>query len=422
MIKLEGYDPNNIFLRMVSKFSGFRYSMTFQMLASLTPPIHDVEFTEGQKADINFENKYDLVGITSITSHANIAYDIADEFRRRGVAVVLGGYHPSALPEEAKQHADAVVIGEAEETWPQLIRDKEHGTLKPYYIPSRPVPPEKIPKLGKAFFNQKGVGIQATRGCPYSCDFCSISNMKYRRVFRKRPIEDVLDEIQRYVGKLFVFQDSSMTADPAYAKSLFKEMKGLNKKFLVQGNIHQLNNDEELLRLASEAGCILWSFGLESVCQASVDSVGKTTNRVEDYLVAIQKIHDCGAIVDVSFMFGLDYDTTDVFSETDEFVRRSEIDIPCGMVLTPYPGTPLYQRLEREHRILTKDWSKYTQQHVVFQPKQMTPEELLHNNQNINRRWFKMVPATMRALRSMKFGVYPFSEVFTSNIFWKLSH
>jgi radical SAM superfamily enzyme YgiQ (UPF0313 family) len=418
----EEYDPHNLFLKWYSRISAFRIPVTFPILAALTPEKHRVEMIEADFQDIEFEKTYDLVGITATTDHALLAYKIADEFRNRGVKVVLGGWHASALPEEAKQHADSVVVGEAEEIWPQLLNDMEHRNLKPFYIPKRSVDSKLIPRLRFVHTKSRRVGIHATRGCPTGCTFCSITNMKFRRIFRMRSIEDVIEEIKLHSGKLFVFQDPSLTANPSYAKDLFKALKGLNRRWVANGNINILGHDDELLKLANEAGCIDWSVGFESVNQESLNSVGKKAYKVKEFTAAIKKIHDYGMIVDASFVLGLDPDLPDVFEKTDEFVRKSEIDIPCSFVLIPYPGTPIFEQLDQEGRILTRDWSKYNQQNVVFQPRHMTPDELLINNQDLNKKWYTTMRGLERMIKSIRFGFYPFVEVTSSILFWKFSH
>jgi len=415
---LDVSDPDKSFFRFFSRFVFLRKPMTFSILAALTPEKYSIELIEGGFNDINFDGKYDLVGITCATVYAHLAYEIADEFRRRNIPVVLGGYHPSALPEEAKQHADAVVTGEAEETWPQLLNDFEKGQLKPFYVPIRPVSPDLIPSPCKLY--AKGVGIQATRGCPNRCEFCSISNMKFRNIFRTRPIEVVVNEIRMHTDRIFVFQDDSLTVNPKYTKQLFREIKDLNKKFLAYGNINVLGRDEELLKLASDAGCAGWLIGFESVCQQSLDSVGKKTNKVSEYLSSVKKLHDYGMIIESSFVFGFDYDTPEVFMQTDEFVRKGEMDLPFALILIPYPGTPVFERFDGEGRILTKNWSEYSGEKAVFKPKNMTPEELFTYTSELNKLWRQTPRSIRRILKSLNFGFYPFTETAGIEIYFKI--
>jgi radical SAM superfamily enzyme YgiQ (UPF0313 family) len=413
-------DPINKYFRFLSKISFSRPPLTFSILAALTPKEYMIEIAGGEFRNINFDKKYDLVGITSITSCASLAYEIADEFRKRDIPVVLGGYHPTAMPKEAKQHADAVVVGESEETWPELLKDFKNKKLKEFYIQNRPVNPKLIPHPRNIYPKGAGIGIQATRGCPNRCEFCSVSHRKFGNIYRMRPIESVVEEVRAHPSKLFTFQDNNLTINTRYTKQLFNEIKDMNKKFFAYGNIDVLGKDEDLLKLASEAGCIGWLIGFESVCQESLDSIGKSTNRVSEYLSSIKKIHDYGMMIEASFIFGFDFDKSDIFMKTDEFVRKSEVDIPFGLILTPYPGTTLFDRLENENRILTKDWSKYNERNVVFKPKNMTPRELLIRTKELNKKWHTFSRSIERLIKNLNFGFYPFTESLSLEIYWKL--
>ena len=358
----------------------FYPSLTFPMLASITPKDHFITFIDelDYQQNINFDGEYDLVGITCKTYASPRAYEIADEFRIRGITVVLGGYHPSALPDEAKQHADSVVIGEAEDIWPQLVIDFENGKLKPFYYQEKPVDLNDIPYPNRKIFNKKftQARIEATRGCPVGCNFCAITNRKFGKTFRMRPVNKVINEIASRPEKFLFFYDSALTVYVKYTKQLFAEMKGLNKTFYALGNIAMLGKDEEFLKIASEAGCAGWNVGFDSICQDSLKGINKTTNRVSEYKQAIKKIHDYGMEVNASLIFGFDQDKTNIFKDSLSFIYESSIDWAAFQILTPLPGTPLFQRLNQEKRIFTTDWEKYDFEHVVFQPKNMTPEEL----------------------------------------------
>ncbi len=392
--------------------SFFKPNLTLLTLAMLTPEEHTVEIIDDTVQPIQFDRGYDLVGITVMTPATNRAYEISDEFRQRNKTVVLGGWHASALPEEAKQHADSVVIGEAENLWPSLLQDFSKGDLKPFYKQMKRVDLKVIPPITRVRrLNKYGSfpdGIEATRGCPIGCKFCSATNKPFYREFRKKPIQNVIEEIGYLQKKIFVFIDNSLTFDPNYAKQLFKEMKGKNKKFYALGNISMFERDDELLKLAAEAGLMEIKIGLESPNQAAIDSVSKWTNKVKNYASVIKKIHDYGISVLGYFMFGLDVDTKDIFDETLDFVQTIELDLANFMILTPYPGTPIYDQFEKEDRILTKDWSKYDLDHVVFQPKNMSPEELLSGTKRIAKEYYSSINNIKRILRSTKMGFYPF--------------
>lgn len=401
--------PTNLFHKLILRSISFPKPLTIPILVALTPKKHSFEVIEGMYGDINFDGDYDLVGITFTTQYAIAAYEIADEFRRRGKTVVLGGWHTSALPGEAKQHADGVVVGEAEETWPQLLNDFEIEKLKPFYEPVRPVDPMLIPHPINVYPSGSHLGVQATRGCPHGCEFCSITNMKFGNIFRMRPVSDVIDEIKT-MPRSFNFHDNSLTINPEYTKRLFREMKELDKKFSCFGNIDVLGRDEELLKLASDAGCVSWLIGFESVSQESIDAVGKKTNKVKEYAEHVKKIHDYGMSILGSFVFGFDNDKLDIFDTTKEMVDYCEIDLPDAMILTPLPGTPLFNRLDLEGRILTKDWSKYNFVNVVFQPKQMSAEELGIGTKQLYREYYSTSNNIKRILKSIRLGFYPFFD------------
>jgi radical SAM superfamily enzyme YgiQ (UPF0313 family) len=412
-------ENRTILSKLSNKFLfGFGKSLTFPILAALTPETHEVEYVEMGYNQINNLGKYDLVAVTVFTKNALLSYEIADEFRRHSVKVVLGGYHVSALPDEAKQHADAVVVGEAEYIWPKLINDLENNQLKSFYISKKPVNPKDIssPKLG---ILPKGANttVQATRGCPYNCEFCAIVNMKHRKKFRMRPIQRVIEDIKSLPNKGFFFIDSSLTVNREYTKELFRQMKPLNKKFYAYGNVDILGKDDELLKLSSDAGCLTWYIGFESISQNTVNSIGKTTNLVNDYISSIKKIHDHGMIIMGSFIFGFDHDNKDVFYKTDEFIRKSEVDIPLLRVLTPFPGTPLFTRLDSEGRIISRDWSKYDLDHVVFQPKNMTPIELDDCIKKLRKKQYNLPNSIIRTIRSAKFGIDIFLETAFMSMF-----
>jgi len=365
--------------------------LTFPTLAAHTPPDHSVTMIDERIEKIDFSVPCDLVGITAITCEAPRAYEIADEFRRRGITVVLGGPHVSVLPNEAKTHADSVVIGEAEESWPRLLRDLEKGELQPFYQQTHPTDIRMLPSpdMSLLSFHTLFGGVQSSRGCPNGCKFCSIGNSKDGRVFRKRPIEHVVQEIRQSRKRIIMFYDASMTIDVEHTKALFRALRGLRKRFLCLGNIDILGQDDELLRLSKEAGVIQWSIGFESVSQESLSEVWKKTNTVHNYSKAIEKIHAAKMMVRGFFVFGFDHDTNDIFDKTVEFVQTSHLDAANFGMLTPFPGLPLFKDLEKQHRILTTDWDKYGfHQPVVFHPKKLTETELLNGYKKAYRKYY----------------------------------
>lgn len=377
-------------------FTSFYPSITLEQLISITPDKYDVEYVDERWEDVDFDWDGRLVGISTLTPDACHAYETADEFRKRGKTVVLGGYHPSALPDEAKQHADSVVIGEAEISWPQLLKDFENGELKPFYR-SISVDPEMIPSPHKIprLFPFIGFGtVQATRGCPNGCKYCSIQTVE-GSCFRAKSVNKVIDEIKSIQSKRIFFADSSLTTNCNYSKKLFHEMIGLNKKFSCYGNINVLNNNDELLKLASKAGCEQWLIGFDSVNKDTIRYIGKKSNKVEEYVSAVKKIREYNMNIMGLFVFGFDTDKPDIFETTLKMIYKMELDRPVFSILTPFPGTVLYNQLEREGRILTKDWSKYNLRNVVFQPKNLKVDQLF-NETNSTIKEFYSFPKSLR--------------------------
>jgi len=385
--------------------------LAFPILAAFTPGKHSITMIDERTQKIDFSEIYDLVGITAMTHQAPHIYEIADEFRDRNIPVVLGGCHPSILPEEAKQHADSVVVGEADEIWPKLLNDLENKDLKPFYYQTRPSDLNKLPLPRKDIVNEFYLAgaIQSSRGCPHGCKFCFVSNLGYGRTYRKRSINNIIEEIRNTPQKLLLFYDTSLTIDVNHTKALFKAMKGLNKKFDCLGNVNVLCKDDELLRLSKEAGCIQWSIGFESISQRVLDDIGKTTNKVENYTKVIDKIHEHGMAVHGFFIIGFDSDQKDVFDKTLDFVRTSGLDSADFSILIPFPGTPIFDQYMEEGRILTKDWSKYQyQENVVYKPKNFTEEELLEGVQHVYEAYYSYSDVFHRFRLSLKRGITNF--------------
>lgn len=347
-------------------------------VAGLTPPDVEVKLTDEAVEDIDFEVDVDLVGLSFNTASAPRAFQIAQEWRKRGVKVVMGGAHPTMCPEECAQYADSVVIGEAERTWRGVLEDARRGELKKFYRCDGFPPLENLPLPRRDLLDPKKYAVfytlQTTRGCPYNCDFCSVTRF-FGRTYRTRPIREVIKEIEGMDSRIIIFVDDNILGNPRYAKQLFKELIPLKKIWLAQGSINA-TKDEELVRLASKAGCRGLFIGFESISEEALREVGKKHNIVEEYSRGIRRLHSMGIAVIGAFIFGFDHDDKGVFKRTVDFVHKEKIDMPQFSILTPLPGTALYERLDREGRIFDKDWSKYTGNHCVFYPRNMSPEEL----------------------------------------------
>jgi radical SAM superfamily enzyme YgiQ (UPF0313 family) len=354
--------------------------LTLTTLAALTPPEIDVKITDENVEPIDFEEDIDLVGITAMVMHAPRAYQIAQRFRQRGIPVVMGGPHASSLPLEAKEHVDAVVIGEAENIWNGLIEDLKQGCLKPFYRADTYCSMKGIPSPRLDLLHRKAYMtvncVQTTRGCPYQCDFCHVTHF-FGKTYRCRPVEEVIEEVKRLEGEFLVFIDDNIAGNRHYAKEFFTRLKPLKKKWASQASL-TLTRDPELLKLAAESGCVSLFVGVESLSSENLQEVNKAFNRVYQFEEAIKAFHDHDIMVVAGFIFGLDHDDEGVFERTLRFCEQNRIELPSLFILTPLPGTPLFKRIEAEGRLLHKDWAKYNGATVVFKPKLMTEETLQH--------------------------------------------
>lgn len=343
-------------------------------VAALTPKDVEVTLIDEHIDSIDFEEEVDLVGITALTATVPRAYEIADEFKKRGVKVVLGGIHPSVLPEEAIQHADSVVIGEAENLWPQLIDDFKRKRLQKFYQSTQKPSLENLPLprrdllQGKKYLTKNF--IQTTRGCPFDCDFCSVTKF-FGKKHRFRPVGEVIKEIESLEGNFTIFADDNVVAHVKYAKELFKALIPCKKKWFSQADL-SMSQDIELLRLAARSGCGAVYIGFESLSDIGLQKFRRHIN----FKDAINKLKSYGIRIEGSFIFGFDSDDKKVFEKTLRFAQELKLDVATFHLLTPLPGTKLYEKLERENRIVVRDWSKYDLSTVVFKPRQMTAEEL----------------------------------------------
>lgn len=351
--------------------------LALHILLGLTPKEYKVKIVEEELEDINLNEECDLVGISCMTANAPRAYDIARHFRQRGKKVVLGGVHPTILPDEARKHADSVVIGEAEGVWEQLLEDFNNGGLKETYQKKEVSLDRYIPTTTKNIGRKrlfKVIPIMTTRGCPYDCEFCCVHDL-YGKKLRHAVISNVVKDIQETGGKIYMFLDDNIVGNPVYAKELFRAIRPLKIKWVGQSSI-SFSKDAELMRLAKESGCGALFIGLESVSTHQLNKMRKSIKDIEGLETAIKKIKDTGIHLHASMVFGFDNDTNDIFYETLKFLNKNRIGTSSFNILTPYPGTRLYQRLKQENRIITEDWRYYDHNTVVFKPKKLTPMEL----------------------------------------------
>jgi radical SAM superfamily enzyme YgiQ (UPF0313 family) len=351
--------------------------LALHMIEGLTPATHSVKLVEEECEPVNIDEECDLVGISCMTSNAPRAYHLAHEFRKRGKKVVLGGVHPTILPDEAQQHADSVVVGEVEDVWNQVLADCENGGMKKRYEQHPPALDRFIPmkfrkESRKRLFNV--LPVLTTRGCPYNCEFCCVSDL-YGKKIRHAPIANVVRDIEESKGRTYIFLDDNIIGEPRYAKDLFKAITPLKIKWVGQASISFVQ-DTELMKLAAKSGCGALFFGLESVSVAQLKKMRKSIKDVEKMGEAVKKIKGMGIHFHASFVFGFDDDTVSVFPDTLEFLQKHKISTASFNILTPYPGTAVHRQFKAEGRLLTDDWKYYDHSTVVFKPKNMTPYEL----------------------------------------------
>jgi radical SAM superfamily enzyme YgiQ (UPF0313 family) len=360
-------------------------SLSMGTLAALTPEGVDVAFSDDLVEKIRGDGELDgvdLVGITCSTKTAPRAYEIALICREKGIPVVMGGIHPTAVPEEALDHADAVVVGEAEETWPRLIDDFRRGNLDRTYCQDDFTRPEKIPMARRDFYNPKNYFpldlVQATRGCPYLCDFCSVRRF-FGGTYRYRPLDNIMAEVRTLPHKLILFADDNIVGHPGYSRKLLEALVPLKKRWVGQASLAGLEN-EDTVRLIAKSGCVGLLIGFESIAEENIRASRKFQNKPDQYMDIIDRLHRNGIAIWASFLFGLDHDDLGIFERSVRFAIDAKFFSTVFAIVNPYPGTVLYERLKNEGRLTSETWWLQRNQESLaphFHPKGMGREELL---------------------------------------------
>ncbi|MCP4454346.1 MAG: B12-binding domain-containing radical SAM protein [Planctomycetes bacterium] len=353
-------------------------SLSLVIVASLTPPEHPVTISDENLAPLNFNDTPDLVGINVNVDTSQNAYQIAARYRQKGVPVILGGIHASANPEEALRHADAVCIGEAECVWQAIIEDVLRKRLKPRYQNPNPtdlslVPLPRWDAVHTRQYLYTNI-VSAGRGCPFKCDFCYNSS-DYVKEHRNRPVSQVIEEIKRMNTRQVMFIDDNFIGNPTWTQDLLAAMAPMNLTWhaAVSANlVHHI----DLLDQMANAGCHSLFIGFESINAASLQGGNKSQNQVKAYERLIREIHARRIMVNASLVFGMDQDTPEVFDHTLKWLVQNKVETMTAHILTPYPGTRLFNRLKAQGRITDHDWSHYNTSNVVFEPRHMTPTQL----------------------------------------------
>ena len=361
------------------------YYLSVPTLAAITPPTHQIRVFDENIEEIDYAWHADLAGITVRTMFADRAYAISDAYNKRGTKTVLGGIHPSMCTEEALEHCDSVVVGEAEHIWHTLLQDVQAGNLKRVYESDQRVDltastmPDRSALSKTKYLSDV---VQTTKGCPFDCEFCSVHAFDGQAI-RSRTVEQVIKDIKaikqrapRYKEKHSIFfADDNIIADKTFAQELFHALKPHHVNWMCQASIN-ISKDEELLKLMRDSGCGAVLIGFESISEENLAQMRKAINRKFDYAEAIRKIQSHGILVHGSFVVGYDFDSQATFDELIDFIKENHLLVSLVNVLTPFPGTKLFKRLKHEDRILHTDWSQYDTKHVVFSPASMTAERL----------------------------------------------
>lgn len=336
-------------------------NLALPILAALSPRDVDISFTDDLLTPIHLDKnlkEVDLVGITVLTKTALRAYEIADAYRKKGIPVVLGGIHPTALPKEAKTHADSIVIGEAEEVWPTLIEDAKLGNLKPFYHQEGYTELSKIPIPRRDILPRRGYlpldVAQVTRGCPFRCEFCSVQKF-FGETYRFRPISDVVEEVRRLRHRWMMFNDDNIIGNRSYSKELLEALIPLKKKWFGQASLSGLKTIENV-ELLAKSGCTSLFIGFESLSKKNLVTSKKFQNDPSEYREIIDTLHRFGIAVCGSFVFGFDEDDPSVFEETVSFSIQTKLFSAIFMILTPYPETAFYHRVKKEGRLAQDQW------------------------------------------------------------------
>jgi radical SAM superfamily enzyme YgiQ (UPF0313 family) len=368
-------------------------SLSLLVLAAMTPPAHSVQVEDENVRPLNTDDSPDLVGITVNVDTAGRAYEIAGRYRSRGVPVILGGLHPSSQPDEAALHADSVCVGEAEHLWKQILHDAGNGGLqrryqydKPSDIATTPIPRWDVLDGSQYLYSNI---LSSSRGCSFRCEFCYNSCKYVHNVFRNRPVENVIAEIRAMKCRQAMFIDDNFIGSPANARKLVAALKPLGLTWHAAASTN-IGDHPQLLDEMAQSGCRSLFIGFESINRDSLTSVGKHQNHTADYDRLIAGLHSRGIMVNASVVFGFDHDHPDVFDNTLAWLVRNKVETLTAHILTPYPGTRLFERLAAEGRIVDRDWNHYNTSSVVFQPRHMSAGQLRDGYLRLYRQFYSL--------------------------------
>ncbi|QQS46877.1 MAG: B12-binding domain-containing radical SAM protein [Acidobacteriota bacterium] len=377
----------------IQGFKGNRHlhMLNLAVVAALaTPYFNEIKIVEEVFGPLDLDESADLVGITMMTCQAERGYYLADHFRRRGIRTICGGSHATFMTQECAGHFDAVVVNEAESVWDDLMADFLADRLKPVYRSDKLIDLKDLPIPRKELFVQNGAHlevIQAGRGCPLGCEFCTVTQM-YGKKFRTRPVEHIVEEIKRFNSKRLFFVDDNIFLSRSYALELCEALIPLSIKWAGQGSLELICKDEELLRLAARSGCVSLFVGIESVEQETLNAHHKQFNRVGNYTENLRKMNRAGILVVGSFIFGFEEDTPESFDKILDFAIRNNLYmVNCG-ILTPFPGSVTYDKALKSGKIVDFRWGQYTGTNLVWNHPSMSKEEIEHRYDQFRRGFY----------------------------------
>jgi radical SAM superfamily enzyme YgiQ (UPF0313 family) len=386
--------------RRLIKYSRFP-PLSLLTIAGLTPEHWDIVVRDEHVEPVLVDDDFDLVGIQAYVSSANRAYELARHYRARGARVVLGGLHPTTLPDEAARHADAICVGPAETVWSRILADVERGALQARYHGACAGSAALVPAPRRDLINDRAYLIRHTmvssRGCPHSCRFCYKGSFWGDRYYEARPIAALARELATVSDRLVFFLDDNLLSNRAHCRALFPLLRDAGIVWQAAASL-EVARDPAYLAEAYAAGCRSLFVGFESLSAENMRRSSKAVNVAADYAEAARRFHDAGIMINGSFVFGLDDDGPDVFERTVDFCVSSGLATATFHILTPFPGTPLFAELAAAGRLLHRNWTLYDTDHAVFQPRHMTPEALEAGHQQAYRRFISAGSILRRSL------------------------
>jgi len=394
------------------------HHLNLAVIAGLaTPYFSEIKIVEEEFERLDLNESADLVGITMMTCQARRGYWLADHFRKRGIRTICGGSHASFMVDECLEHFDSVVINEVEMVWPDIMADLAADKLKPVYHTDQLIDLKDLPMPRKDLFRNVGTTLNAQvlqtgRGCPLGCNFCTVTLM-YGKKFRTRPVEHVVEEIKRYPAKIFFFVDDNIFLSRQYAYELCEALIPLKINWGSQGSLELICRDEKLLKLAARSGCLSLFVGIESIDQETLNAAHKAFNKVKKYEENLRKMRRAGINVVGAFIFGFEQDTLESFDRVYDFAMENRLAMVNTGIMTPFPGTEVFEKARAENKIFDYDWEHYTGANLVYKHPTITKEEIEEAYVQFRRRFYSWPSIFRRFWANRAHPLYYFGMNFT---------